>query len=266
MTKMTTIGRLFFAIAMVAFGVQHLVYMNFVTRVVPQLPSWVPFPSLLASIFGIFLIAAGASILTGIEARTVALLLGGIIFLSFVVFYIPLVVANLSNGGILTNAGKALALTGGSFLVAGSIAADTANTRGFRPMIARVLDRFIPLGRYCLAIFLMLGGALHFKYVEFVATLVPSWIPGHVFWTYFSGCALIAAGLGIIIPWTTRLAATLTAAMIFIWVLVLHIPRALANIHNSNETTAVFEALAMSGIAILIATNPTGRKAEHTVE
>jgi uncharacterized membrane protein YphA (DoxX/SURF4 family) len=55
------------------------------------------------------------------------------------------------------------------------------------------------------------------------------------------------------IPLTTRLAATLTAVMILLWVPMLHIPRALADLHNTNETTAVFEALAMSGIAFMIA-------------
>ncbi len=48
--------------------------------------------------------------------------------------------------------------------------------------------------------------------------------------------------------------------MIFLWVLLLHIPRAVASPHDSNETTAVFEALAMSGGAILIAANPKGKK------
>jgi hypothetical protein len=41
---------------------------------------------------------------------------------------------------------------------------------------------------------------------------------------------------------------------------LLHIPRALANLHDANETTAVFEALAMSGIAILISTIPADKK------
>ena len=41
--------------------------------------------------------------------------------------------------------------------------------------------------------------------------------------------------------------------MIFLWVLMLHIPRAVAAPHDSNETTAVFEALAISGAAFLVA-------------
>ena len=52
------------------------------------------------------------------------------------------------------------------------------------------------------------------------------------------------------------MAAALTALMIFLWVILLHIPRALADLHNTSESTAVFEALAMTGIALLLATAP----------
>jgi uncharacterized membrane protein YphA (DoxX/SURF4 family) len=95
----------------------------------------------------------------------------------------------------------------------------------------------------------------HFIYADFVATLVPAWIPGHYFWTYFAGIALIAGGAGLIIPQTARLAATLTGLMIFLWVVLLHIPRALAAVGPQirNEWTAVFEALFFSGIAFVLA-------------
>jgi uncharacterized membrane protein len=260
MRKLTTLGRLFIAIAMIAFGIQHFIYLDFVTRVFPQLPPWIPVHPFLACVFGAFLIVAGAAIMIGKEARTAALLLGGAILSSFAVLHIPLLLATPLNGGVWTNAGKALALAGGSFLVAGSLPVEFANPTGLRTMIANVLDRFIPLGRFFLAAFLVLCGVLHFIYVEFVATLVPSWIPGHQFWTYFTGCALIAGGIGIALPWTTRLAASLSGVMIFLWVVLLHIPRAVASPHDSNETTAVFEALAMTGVAILIAANPTGKE------
>src|SRR5262249_36231947 len=260
MRKLTTLGRLFVAIAMVAFGVQHFVYLDFVTRVFPKLPPWIPGHPFLACVFGAFLIVAGAAIAVGAAARTVALLLGGAILVSFAVLHVPLLLANLLNGGIWTNSGKALALAGGSFLVAGSVPTEAATPTALRASIANALERFIPLGRFFLAAFLVLAGILHFVYVEFVAGLVPAWIPGHLFWTYFAGCALIAGGIGIIVPWTPPLAASLTALMIFLWVVLLHIPRALAAPHDSNEATAVFEALAMSGAAILVAANATRNK------
>ncbi|MEP7338260.1 MAG: DoxX family membrane protein [Acidobacteriota bacterium] len=259
MKKLAPLGRFFLAIAMVAFGVQHFVYLDFVTRVFPKLSAWVPGRPFLACVFGAFLVAGGLAIMLGKAARLAALLLGAVILVSFALLHLPLAMANPHNGGLWTNAGKALALSGGSFLVAGSLPANLKLPANWLAKIGRALEKFIPWGRCFLAAFLILGGIQHFIYAEFVATLVPSWIPGHLFWTYFAGVALIAGGVGIIIPMTTRLAASLTAIMIFLWVVLLHIPRALADLHNANETTAVFEALAMTGAAILVAVGPKGK-------
>ena len=110
-------------------------------------------------------------------------------------------------------------------------------------------------GRWFLAVFLVVCGIQHFVHLEFVTTLVPAYMPARVFWAQFAGVALIAGGIGIVIPRTTWLAGTMTALMIFAWVFMVHIPRALAaGTRGSNETTAVFEALAMTGIALLTAT------------
>jgi len=258
MYKLSKLGRFFLAIAMMAFGVQHFVYMDFVTRVFPRLPAWIPAHAILACVFGSILLASGAAIMFENAARPVALLLGAIILSSFALLYLPLLITTPLipfNGGLWTSAGKALALSGGSFLVAGSLPIKLDGPANALAAAARALERFIPLGRFFLAAFLILCGIEHFMFVEFVTSLVPSWIPGGVFWTYFSGVALIAGGLGIIVPLTSRLAGGLSGLMIFVWFLIVHIPRAVT-MRNSNETTAVFEALAISGVAFLVAAAP----------
>ena len=101
--------------------------------------------------------------------------------------------------------------------------------------------------------FFILAAILHFIYAQYVAILIPNWIPAHLFWTYFAAVTLIAGAIGMLIPQTMKLAASLSALMVFLWVVLLHFPRATANLHDANETTALFEALAMCGAAILIA-------------
>lgn len=253
MAAITSLGRLFIGIAMVAFGLQHLVYGDFVTRLVPKLPGWVPWHSFWAYLFGAGLAVAGVGIILGKKARVAATLLGGIVLLSALLLHLPQVVANPHLGGVWTDAGKALALSGAAFLIAGSLTRESGSSASWYSPIITALARLIPLGRFFLGAFLILTGIQHFLYAKFVAQLVPSWIPGHLFWTYFAGIALIAGGAGIIIPFTTRLAAALSGIMIFLWVVLLHIPRAVAAPRDSNETTAVFEALAISGAAFLVA-------------
>lgn len=55
-----------------------------------------------------------------------------------------------------------------------------------------------------------------------------------------------------------RLAALLLGVMIFLWLLMLHIPRAIADPSGGkgNEWTSVFKALALSGIAFLLGALP----------
>ena len=53
---------------------------------------------------------------------------------------------------------------------------------------------------------------------------------------------------------TAALAGTLLGTMLFVWVLVLHIPRAVADPYGAigNEWTSVFQALAFSGVAFIL--------------
>lgn len=261
MNRIVLLGRTALAIAMMAFGVQHLVYRAFVTRLVPGLPAWIPGQPLLASLFGIALIAIGLALLLQFKARAAALWLGSVILLSVVLLYLPRLAADPHNGGLWTNVGKALTLAGGALIAAKTLPGAKPLSANPSPSSVATawLEKVIPLGRYFLSFFLILCGIQHFIYPQFVMTLVPAWIPGALFWTYFAGVALIAGGLGIVISRTARLAAALTGLMVFLWLLLLHLPRALADLHNANETTAVFEALAVSGIAVML-TSPPRRK------
>jgi uncharacterized membrane protein len=256
MNNLARVGRFFLAIPMVAFGAQHFAYLDFVTRVFPKLPAWIPAHTFLVCVLGAILLGAGAAMMAERAARSTALLLGVIILSSFVLLHLPLLIMAPTNISLWTRAGKALALSGGSFLVAGSLPIKLDSPTNAFAGVMRALERFIPLGRFFLAAFLIYCGIAHFITVEFVTSLVPSWIPGGVFWAYFTGVALIAGGVGMCVPLTSRLAAILSGLMIFVWFLILHIPRAAANLSSSNETTAVFEALAMSGAAFLVAAEP----------
>jgi uncharacterized membrane protein len=103
-----------------------------------------------------------------------------------------------------------------------------------------------------LAVFLVVCGLEHFAYTDLVATLIPSWIPLHTFWTYFAGVALIAGGTGMLVPPTARVAATLSALMIALWIPLVHIPLAITSARHAFEAAGAFEPLGMSGVALLV--------------
>ena len=256
MKALTLVGRYFIAFAMIVFGIQHFVYLEFVTRAFPVIPLWIPGHSLLACIFGACLLITGICIFLQIKARLMCTLLGSLILLMFALLLLPSLLTNLDNGVVWTNAGKALVIAGANFLVAASFPKEPHGK------FISLLESLIPLGKYFLCGFFILAAILHFIYAGFVATLIPKWIPAPIFWTYFAGVALIAGAIGMLVPRTTQLAATLSAIMVFIWVIILHIPRALADLRAPNETTSTFEALTMCGMAILIAVFAVQKKRE----
>jgi len=253
-TAALALGRSFFGVATMASGVLQLATGDFV-RLVPALPAWIPAHSTWACLLGVALVATGLAILSGRMARTAASVLGIMILAVVLLLYLPQMVVNpvvdrpFLRGFMWTNPLKALALVGGAAILVGS-----SPDEG-RPLSALVrrFGRLEPRGSVFLAIFLVVCGMQHFVYSDFVTVLVPSWIPGQRLWTYFTGVALIAGGAGILVPVTARLAASLSALMIFLWVLLLHIPRALAGPQHAGEAAGVFEALALSGEALMVA-------------
>lgn len=248
-------GRMFFSTGIMGIGAQHFIFANFIPVVVPWWPSFMPGPTTSAYVVGAILVMAGLLIMFQQTLRLAAIILGVLFFLSVLFLHIPQIMSdNPLSIGAWTNACKAFALCGSAFVVAGSKFSHTLNNNVKYSWVDNLAGKITPYGKYPLAIMVIVFGIDHFVYVDFVASLVPAWIPGHVFWTYFAGVALIAGGIGILFDIEARLAATLLGIMIFIWLLVLHIPRAIADPVSGmgNEWTSVFEALAFSGIGFIL--------------
>jgi len=110
-------GVMLFAVTLIVFGVQHLLYGPFVAGIVP---AWIPGRLFFAYFVGAAFLAATVAILTGIQSRLAATLLG-IMFFSWVfILHLPRVIAASRNGNEWTSMFVALAMSGGAWIVAGS--------------------------------------------------------------------------------------------------------------------------------------------------
>jgi len=108
--------------------------------------------------------------------------------------------------------------------------------------------------RLLYAIPMALFGILHFMNASDMAGMVPSFIPGGVFWVYLTGLGLILAAVSIIIQKQTRLACLLLAGMLILFVLTIHIPGLGADMQASmpnllKDTALAGAALSFAGIA-----------------
>lgn len=248
-------GRWFFAICLAGLAGQQFYYRDFRPCFVPSWPSPMPGQAILVYLFSIALIWAAIALVSGKMARTTLLLLGWL-FVALVLFcHIPFHLVHdpeAGNIGVWNNAFKELCFSGSALIMASSFPEDT---RARVAAIDRRMEGLIPIGTFFFSIMLIVFGMEHMLYGQFVKVLVPDWIPGPLFWTYFAGVALIGAGVGILLQIRLRLVALLTGSMIFIWCLVLHIPRAVVApvTDKGNELTSVFQSLGFSGVAFVIA-------------
>lgn len=268
MKNLILAGRIFFGIGIAGIGIQQLFYGEFRPVWVSQWPGWIPWQGFWADLTGILLLITGVLICFRKNARTVSLFLGMgflLFFCFFHMIYQLFISPDTLNPGSWTNPLKELAFSGGAFCIAGSYASPNGFPKTGQASFPAILIRLGPL---FFSLMLVLFGIDHFLYTSFVAGLVPSWIPGHRFWTYFAGIALIGAGLFIGLKIQVRLVGILLAVMLLLWVILLHIPRAATDSSGDqgNELTSVFEALAFSGIAWIIAyTTPGTAKPVYTL-
>ena len=241
-------GRWFFAIAIGGFGIQQFIYKGFVQGIT-IVPDWTPAHLFLSYVTGALLIGCAIGIALREKAQLAALV-AGILFLTIVLILHVRQVSEIihRNGPERTRALETLALCAGAFILAGVMRGQRfgSSSTGFIGALAEV-------GRYVFACCLLVFGYDHLPIAKFIASLVPAWMPWHLFWAYFTACGFIAAGLSIATNIQVRLSASLLGLMFLLWVLLLHAPRAAANPHGLGEWNSLFVALAMSGIGFTLA-------------
>lgn len=254
METLKKVSRIAWCIGLAGMVIPQLFYKEFGNNFFPAWPG-LPGVAFWACLFTIIVVAACVAIIIESEARLVALLLGVLLFFMYCFGDVPyeLMIDPYNNHlGSWANGLKELALAGGAFVVAGSL---PRATNALAPSLLRTLEKLIPLGRIFFSVMIVLYGYAHFLYTKPISTLVPHWIPGAMFWTYFAGGALMCAGVAVILRIRLELTAMLLGIMILIWLIILHMPMAFTDpfSNKSNSLVSTFSALAFSATAFLIA-------------
>lgn len=241
------VGPALFGAALAGFGVLCLVTGAPVPGLEP-LPATLPGAAVLSFVTGFALIAGGAAAVAYRRAPRAALVVTGAVFLAWAVgLHLPRLLAEPSNGSVWTAAFEAAALGGAAWVLAWPPAVPgrpPSDTRGTALGTA---------GRLAFGAALVVFGVLHLVYRDFVALLVPAWIPAKLFWAVFTGVVHLAAGLAVLTGVLAGPATLAVGAMFGGWVLVLHAPRVLRMPADPKEWSSLFVALGMCGGAWLLA-------------
>lgn len=100
-------------------------------------------------------------------------------------------------------------------------------------------------------------GLLHLIKGGKMAGIVPSWIPGGVFWVYVTGLAFLAAAVSIITQKQMRMASFGLAAMLLIFILTIHLPAVM----GGGALTGLLKDTALMGAALMLAGSAEGSSA-----
>jgi hypothetical protein len=208
-----------FSLAIIGLGVETLVCARQAEHsfggapydVNPVIP-WLPPIPWLTYLFGVVWMACGLGLLGRRTMRPAALGLGTLLSVCALVLDAPKYAANFGNMSLRTTLFEPLSIACVAWLIPGQGA----------------IPGWLTLtGRGVLAFSLIVFGADHFLALAGIGSLLPAWIPWHVFWVAFFGAVFIASGLSIGLNYLARPGAAGLGLMFAVWVLTLHLPRVL---------------------------------------
>lgn len=241
-------GHVAFAVAMIGLGVIGLVTHRF-TQIWQPVPKWVPARAPLAFLCALISLGSGLGLLW----RRSAAMASRLLFVSLSAWLLVLRLPNLFYEKPLvlvawTFGATAVMLAGAWVLVAWFAQDGEPSRLGFFTGAKGVRT-----ARTLYGLSLIPFGLAHFMYLDATTVLIPTWLPWHVAWAYFTGAAFIAAGLAVSVGVLAPLAAALSALQMGLFSVIVWVPRALTGNLNDFQRGEVVSTFVLTAGAWMVA-------------
>ncbi len=252
MDSLLKAGRIVVALALIGFGVAHFVFAHAPSTLASIAPhdamglatSWT---------IGLVMLGAGSALLVDRQTHIASGLLAAVLLLDVAILHLPGVAVHPRDGQLWTPAFETLALASVLLLIAGTQPAAHAKSSTVRLLNA---------GRVLLAISLLVFGAQHFLYLNFVTGMVPVWLPARAALAAVAGVVFIGTACSILVHCGARISGVALALEFALFMVLLHIPTVARNPVDGSQWGGLLMALSMMGGGLLVAGGASGAMRE----
>jgi uncharacterized membrane protein YphA (DoxX/SURF4 family) len=215
--KLILFGPLFYGAPIAAFGTEHF---TLTAGMVPMVPAWIPWHQFWVYLVGACFIAAGLSLVTGIQARLAASLLALTFFLFVVLMDAPAWAQDPRDRFATALMLRELAFSGGALALAATLSGLQHRRRAH--LLATIARYFVAIP----ILFYSFEQFLHADHVPGIPlpAMTPTWIYGQSIWTYLTAVVYAVAGPLLVAGRKTRAAATWLGTIVLVTILTVYLP------------------------------------------
>jgi len=212
-------------------------------------PIWQPVPKGLPARAVLIWLCALVSLATGLglllkrTAAPAARLLLAWLLLWLLLFKVPVIFRSPAVEVVYESWGETAVLVAGAWVLYAWFAADWDR----RHLSFATGDSGVRIARVLYGLSLIAFGLSHIAYPKETASLVPVWLPAHMAWVYFTGCAYLAAGVSVLTGVFARLAAALSTFQMGVFTLLVWVPALAAGPNASQWSEFVISWALMAG-------------------
>jgi len=242
-------SRTLFAVALVGLGILGLIYGN-TSEIWESLPKSLPGRPAVVYLCSLVTLATGL----GLVLRPFTVLAARVLLAFLLLWLVLLKLPALMHAPLVAVGWESFAET--ATLAAGGWCLFAAHAGSWERghLAFAVGEPGIRVARGLLIAALPMIGVSHFAYHDMAASLVPKWLGFPLGWTYLTGGASIAAAAGMLLAIVPRLAASLEAAMLWVFTLFVWVPRIASGPHQGNLSELFLSAGIASGAWLVAGT------------